>query len=117
VNWLVDAQLPKRLALHLVEQGHNAVHTLDLASGNRTADKEICALADREDRIVISKDADFVNSHILFGSPRRLLLVSTGNMGNHALFCLFDHHLSRLVDAFAEAFFVELTVHHVIIHS
>ena len=29
-----------------------------------------------------TKDADFVNSHVLPGRPPRLLLVATGNVGN-----------------------------------
>ena len=117
MNWLVDAQLPKRLATRLTERGHDAVHTLDLASGNRSTDSEICILADREERVVVTKDADFVDSHILSGSPERLLLVSTGNIGNRELFCLVDRHLDRIVESFSDASFVELTAHQVVVHS
>jgi predicted nuclease of predicted toxin-antitoxin system len=34
---------------------------------------------------VVTKDADFRNSHLLSGSPRRLLIVTTGNITNDAL--------------------------------
>ncbi len=36
MNFLVDAQLPRRLARILTGAGHDAVHTLDLPNANRT---------------------------------------------------------------------------------
>jgi hypothetical protein len=41
MKFLVDAQLPRRLCQELRECGHDAAHTLDLSSGNRTSDAEI----------------------------------------------------------------------------
>jgi len=63
MRFIVDAQLPRRLARRLPARGHDALHTLDLARGNRTPDLAIIELACRNDRIVVTKDADFVNSH------------------------------------------------------
>ena len=80
MNFLIDAQLPRRLALRLREAGHDAVHTLDLANGNRTSDAELNAISLAEERVVITKDSDFVDSFLLKGQPWRLLLVSTGNL-------------------------------------
>ncbi len=62
MNFLVDAQLPQRLANQLRAVGHDVVHTLDLPNRNRTTDDEINRIAEREQRIVVTKDADFVNS-------------------------------------------------------
>ena len=59
MNFLVDAQ---RLARRLQDSGHDALHTLDLPNGNRTTDAEINHLSLKEQRIVITKDADFVNT-------------------------------------------------------
>ena len=36
MNWLIDAQLPRRLTEQLRALGENATHTLDLPDGNRT---------------------------------------------------------------------------------
>ena len=69
MKFLVDAQLPRRLAYRLREAGHDAVHTLDLAGGNRTSDATILETAEREQRIVVTKDADFVNSFFLTHRP------------------------------------------------
>jgi predicted nuclease of predicted toxin-antitoxin system len=48
VKFLVDAQLPRRLALWLQQRGHDTVHTLDLAQQNRTPDPSLLTLANTE---------------------------------------------------------------------
>ncbi len=45
---------------------------------------------------MITKDRDFEISHRLRRTPRRLLLVSTGNITNTALVDLFERHLTLL---------------------
>ncbi len=64
MNFLVDAQLPRRLAYHFRAAGHDALHTLDLPEGNRTTDHMINELSLREERIVVTKDEDFVTSFL-----------------------------------------------------
>ena len=117
MNFLVDAQLPRRLVHHLRESGHDATHTLDLPSGNRTTDEEIIRLATAQDRVVITKDSDFVSSFMVHSLPRKLLLVSSGNSGNSELEVLFTANLSRIVQAFGTADFVELTRSSIVIHA
>ncbi|MGB0101815.1 MAG: DUF5615 family PIN-like protein [Nocardioides sp.] len=108
MRFLVDAQLPARLATFLTEAGHDGVHTTQLPDGNRTTDATIATLADRDDRIVVTKDRDFRDGHLLGGSPRRLLVVATGNITNAALLGLFRTNLAEIVAAFDEVDFVEL---------
>ena len=62
VKFLVDAQLPARLALRLRELGHDAVLTLELPRRNQTSVPEINELSIQEQRVVITKDSDFVDS-------------------------------------------------------
>ncbi len=85
MKFLLDAQLPARLAGHLNDAGHDALHTLDLPEQNRTTDAEVARVADAHGRIVVSKDSDFRDSHLLNGTPARLLVVSTGNITNRDL--------------------------------
>jgi predicted nuclease of predicted toxin-antitoxin system len=80
MNFLVDAQLPRRMTAWLAAAGCNAIHTLDLPDANRTTDEQINDVADQEQRVVITKDADFVDSHLLRRRPPKLLLISTGNI-------------------------------------
>ena len=65
MKFLVDAQLPRRFANWLNEAGQDALHTLDLPKKNLSSDGEIIARARQDGRIVISKDADFVQSFLL----------------------------------------------------
>jgi predicted nuclease of predicted toxin-antitoxin system len=69
MKFLIDAQLPRRMANWLGSAGCDAVHTLDLPDGNRTTDMQVIEVADREQRVVVTKDADFVNEHVLHGRP------------------------------------------------
>ena len=100
MNFLVDAHLPRRLTQRLREAGHDALHTLDLPNGNRSTDSEINQVSARENRVVITKDADFVNSFLLTGLPYKLLIVSTGNITNADLEALFLPNIAAIVTAF-----------------
>jgi len=62
LKFLVDAQLPSRLARRLAQSGHDAIHTLDLPDKNHTPDSEISRIALENGRIVVTKDDDFVHS-------------------------------------------------------
>lgn len=92
----------------LAAAGGDAVHTLDLPDGNRTTDAQMCDFADREQRAVVTKDADFVDSHTLHGRPAKLLLISTGNVSNSALEALMVPLLPSVVREFCMCDFLEL---------
>lgn len=106
---LVDAQLPRRLAGWLSGAGCDALHTLDLPDGNRSTDEQVMQRAELDGRVVVSKDADFVNSHLISGRPSKLLLVSTGNISNAELEKLLVPLVPALSTAFQSHVFVELT--------
>jgi predicted nuclease of predicted toxin-antitoxin system len=57
---LLDAQLPRSLVQQLVPLGCDVLHTIDLPEGNRSSDQTISLIADRDGRVVFSKDADFI---------------------------------------------------------
>ena len=82
MTFLIDAQLPRRLAYLLRETGYEAVHTLDLPNGNRTQDEQINQLSLEKQWIVVSKDSDFVDSFLIQGKPYKLLLLATVNIKN-----------------------------------
>jgi predicted nuclease of predicted toxin-antitoxin system len=108
VKFLVDAQLPKRISGWFLSAGHDARHTLDLAEGNRTPDEEVVEIADQEGRILLTKDADFVDAHLLQGRPKKLLLISTGNISNRDLEALIVPLIPDLVHEFETQMFLEL---------
>ncbi len=116
MRFLLDAQLPVRLARSLRGAGHDVLHTSDLPRGNRSTDDEVCAVADEQERVVVTKDRDFRDSHLLRRTPRRVLIVATGNMSNSALLALFDQHGDAVVAALQEADFVELGAEVLVTH-
>lgn len=116
MKFLVDAQLPRRLMYRFRDAGFDALHTLDLPRGNRTPDREIIALALAENRIVVTKDYDFVDSFFVEGQPDKILLISTGNLANAKLEFILTTHLDPIVEALRTNDFVELTQKHVLIH-
>jgi predicted nuclease of predicted toxin-antitoxin system len=117
MKFLVDAQLPRRFCNWLQENGHDAVHTLDLELGNETPDSEIILLADRDGRIVVTKDDDFVQSFLLRNTPQRLLLVASGNIGNTELERLIITALPTIAEAFETAHYIEISKDSLIIHE
>jgi predicted nuclease of predicted toxin-antitoxin system len=117
MRFLVDAHLPRRLAYLLRESGFEATHTLDLPLGNRTPDSVINELSIREQYIVITKDADFVNSFLLHRKPYKLLLVSTGNIKNKELEALFLANIEKVAEGFAKFAFIEIDQKSVIFHT
>jgi predicted nuclease of predicted toxin-antitoxin system len=70
MKFLVDAHLPYRLKTWLLTKGVDAIYTSDLPSRNLSADLEIVRIADASDRVVITKDSDFLKLHVLQQSPR-----------------------------------------------
>ncbi len=117
MRFLVDAQLSRRLANALAALGHDTIHTLDLRDRNTATDREVTSVADREDRIVVTKDGDFRSSQLLVGRPRRLLHVTTGNITNSTLIDLMHSNLSEIERAFEGGSYVELTVDSLVIHT
>jgi predicted nuclease of predicted toxin-antitoxin system len=116
VKFLIDAQLPVRLATYLSGASHDVVHSSALLDGNRSSDQVLADMADVDDRVVVTKDRDFEISHALRRSPRRLLLVTTGNIANNALIGLFENNLAVIEQELSAADYVELTSDAVIVH-
>lgn len=117
MRFLIDAHLPRRLAHRLRAIGYDTLHTLDLPNGNHTTDAEINHIAEPEQRIVVTKDADFVNSFIVMRKPYKLLLVSTGNISNPELEHLFVDNISAIEALFQVHDFAELNRTMLVLHS
>ena len=116
MKFLVDAQLPRRLARQLREAGFDALHTRNLRLANRTSDFILNEITIEEQRVLVTKDAEFVDSHTVFGRPYKLLLVSTGNIKNQDLMRLFERNLEEIVDGFSRFDFIELDRTDLIFH-
>lgn len=116
MKFLIDAQLPKRLALLLTNLGYDVIHTLDLPNKNATADVEINHISMTEKRIVISKDRDFFDSILLHQKPFKLLFVTTGNISNNQLIDLFTKNMVSICDLFEKYQLIEININDIIVH-
>ena len=117
MNFLIDANLPRRIVHIFQERGHNAVHTLELPEGNATADSALLDYAEQNNCVITTKDSDFSSSFWLQNRPQRLLLISTGNIRNTELETLLIANFDQLISALTENRYVELTREHVIVHA
>ena len=106
---LLDAQLPRSLVRPLQNLGFDTLHTSDLPEGNYSSDATISAIADRDGRVVFSKDSDFIRSHFLQDSPNQLLVIATGNISNQELSSLFLRVLPELEALFQSHRLIELS--------
>ena len=114
---MVDAQLPVRLARFLQASGYDTLHTRDLPQQNATSDSAINDISIEQERVVITKDADFVDSFLTIQKPSKLLLVSTGNIRNSELEEIFNNNLSTLVNLLQNNDYVEINREEIIVHQ
>lgn len=117
MKFLVDAHLPKQLSQALEAKGHDSVHTLDLPEKNKTKDSDINSISLNEQRVVISKDADFIESLLISDKPYKLLYIATGNISNKALQNLLENNMHDIERALVSHRLVELTSSALVIHQ
>lgn len=116
MNFIVDAQLPKRLANFFNQQGHDTLHTINLPRSNETGDHRIIDIAKESARIIVSKDKDFYYSAILDKEPIKLVMVSTGNIHNNDLINLFRENLDKICEFIEQHQIIEIDTTSVTIH-
>ena len=117
MKFLIDAQLPVKLAQLLRQKGYDVIHAKELPQRNQTSDQEINAISIQDQRIVITKDTDFLESFILYKRPYKLLLVTTGNISNKELESLFLKYLDYLSLQFDQHYYLEINRQAIIIHQ
>jgi len=114
MKFIVDAQLPYGISIFLKNKGFDAIHTNDLPDKERTKDSQIRNISLLENRIVITKDYDFMDSYILMKKPKKLLIVTTGNIKNKQMFELWENNFELIIKLFETCNLVELSNNYVI---
>jgi len=115
MKFIVDAHIPKKLSLFLEWKGYDSVHTLDLPSQNRTKDREINQISLDEQRILISKDLDFIESLLISNKPYKLIYISTGNITNKQLLEIFSKNIEKIVEFIHDNRLIEITQDSIVI--
>jgi len=117
MNFLIDANLPRRLVNLFQERGHHAIHTLDLPDGNATDDLAVLRYSNEQNCVIATKDSDFTTSFWLQNRPEKLLLISTGNINNKELETLLISNFEQIIADLSNNRFIELSRDHVIVHA
>ncbi|GAB4027078.1 DUF5615 family PIN-like protein [Spirosoma koreense] len=108
MKFLVDEQLPYLLAEWLISKGHDAVHVSSLLTDTSIPDGDICERSMVEQRIVITKDVDFLNTYLIKQQPYKLIYVTTGNLRNRPLLDVFRASIEQLIIELETAQVIEL---------
>ncbi len=117
MKFIVDAQLPYGLKIFLDSLEYDTIHTDDLPLKAETPDSAINDISNTQERIVITKDTDFLDSFYIKNTPSKLLLITTGNIINKELYSLFTKNIAAIIKAFNNHSLVELDNNDLIIHE
>ncbi len=96
MKFLCDVPISLRLVKWLNIQGFEATHVNNILDGYFTKDEMISAYADIHGLILISKDADFKNQHLLKKSPKQLVKINSGNTSHKTLLELLKKHIGLI---------------------
>ncbi len=69
-----------------------------------TKDSDICRYADAYGYVVVTKDADFKNSHFIAKTPKQLIRANLGNINNSHLIDIFQKNLEKFQDHFERGY-------------
>jgi len=98
MKFIIDAQLPYQMSLFIRQKGFDVIHTNDLPDKERTTDDYIRIISQAENRIVVTKDSDFIDSFYLKSVPAKLFIITTGNIRNRQLFYLLEKNWERIIE-------------------
>jgi predicted nuclease of predicted toxin-antitoxin system len=109
VKFIVDAQLPKSFSDFLNRKGFDCIHTIDLPEKNNTTDSELIKISKGEERVIITKDNDFLESHLILSQPEKLILIRTGSISNKQLIELFTNNFRLILEMIERSHLVEIS--------
>jgi len=108
MKFIVDTQLPYKLAVFFRKAGYDCIHTTRFPKGHLLEDANIVKIAINSERGVITKDSDFLDNFNINGSPPKVLYLTFGNISNRDLLSYFEDHLESIISLFENgADFVE----------
>jgi predicted nuclease of predicted toxin-antitoxin system len=102
LRFIVDTQLPPLLSYYLISKEQDSIHTTHFKDGHLLQDAEISIIAKNENRIIITKDNDFLERYALYGAPPKVLMLQFGNIKNRDLINLFEKEFDKLMTLFRQ---------------
>ena len=98
MRFLVDAQLPPRLAHRLTELGHEAIHVFEIGLATAT-DGQIWDAAIARDAAVVTKDRDFLTLRIAKRTGPAIIWLRLGNVDTDTLIARMTSALGDIIAA------------------
>ncbi len=95
MRFLIDAQLPPRLARRLADLGHDAYHVVELGLLSAT-DQQIWNAAIKRGAILVTKDQDFATARAAAGEGPPVIWIRLGNTDNTTLISRFINALESI---------------------
>lgn len=109
MKFLCYVHISFKIVYHLRSLGYETLHVNFILAGSNTNDSEIAAYADLNDYIIISKDFDFINSHFIQDTPKKLIKINLGNISNQKLIEIINDNIDDIVNlARKRKFIVEI---------
>ena len=99
---LFDTQLPPKLSMFFEQKGFDSIHTTFFEYGFLLKDSEINDIAINQDRIIVTKDNDFIDNFVVNGSPPKVLLIKIGNINNNDLISIIERNLTNIETLFKD---------------
>ena len=106
MKFLCDVHIPISLSKHLELLGYSSVHVNYILHKWNSTDIEIIEFADKEDRVLITKDEDFRNSFLLKNRPRKLIKINLGNISTTSLIELFTRNIGTISELDNDSIFM-----------
>ncbi len=96
MNFLCDVHISYKVVSYLKSVEVEAIHVNDILEKWHTKDEDICAYADANDLIILTKDADFKNSFLIRNTPKKLVKINLGNISTKLLIELLKEQLQAM---------------------
>lgn len=101
--------LSYKLSKFLTSRGFDCIHVNHILDKWHTTDVDSAIYADKNDRILITKDVDFKNSYLLKKKPKKTVRIVLGNTSNKDLLKHFAKHLEQVINCNkSETFYSEM---------
>jgi predicted nuclease of predicted toxin-antitoxin system len=116
MKFLCDVYISYRVIDFLKGRGFESIHVNSFSKKWETPDSEICRYCDENNFILITKDSDFRDTHLLKKSPAKLIKINLGNTSNNDLLhslTQYFHHIEKV--ATASHFMIEIDKDHITI--
>ena len=96
MKFLCDVHISIKLVKFLISKNHDCIHVNTIFRKMAYQRYVIANYADQNGLILITKDADFRDSHYLKNTPNKLVKINLGNISNADLLLIIENNLSKI---------------------